>query len=183
MRMLGSIFFDFTLPTAATWFYFSLLLAVALFFRFTRLLSMRNWDVLTLFLLVPGLLLIQEGHSLQAQRAARTVAAGGHIVLPRASALGVAGTLSGGSALAPGSPERLLWFGFLWLLCGSAYLLLRCLLDLALVRRPALPPNLNLPGLLWLAAALFICLTAVALRKPFAPQGAVGKRSAAVKEI
>src|SRR5437868_6999947 len=167
MAVVASIFLDFRLPNATTWFYFSLLLAVALFFRFTRFLSVRNWDVLTLFLLVPGLLLIQEAHSLQAQRAARTVAAGGHVLLPRASALGAAGTLAGGSALAPGSPERLLWFGFLWLFFGSAYLLLRCLLDLALVRRPALTPNLNLPGLLWLAAALFICLTAVALRKPF----------------
>src|SRR5947208_13269791 len=60
MPVLGSIFFDFKLPTAATWFYFSLLLAVALFFKFSRLLSFRNWDVLTVFLLVPGLLLLQE---------------------------------------------------------------------------------------------------------------------------
>src|SRR5919201_5153593 len=61
-----SIFFDFNLPNATTWFYFSLLLAVALFFRFTRLLSMRNWDVLTLFLLVPGLLLLQDAHATMA---------------------------------------------------------------------------------------------------------------------
>src|SRR5947208_10448382 len=60
MPVLGSIFFDFKLPTAATWFYFSLLLAVALFFKFSRLLSMRNWDVLAVFLLVPGFLLLQE---------------------------------------------------------------------------------------------------------------------------
>jgi hypothetical protein len=179
MSLLASIFYDFNLPNATTWFYFSLLLAIALFFRFTRLLSMRNWDVVTLFLLVPGLLLIQEAHALQALQATRALAVG----LPGASALGSAGALVGGSALASASPQSLLWFGFLWLLCGSAYLLIRCLIDLALVRRPALTPNLNLPGLLWLGAALFICLTAVALRKPFAPQGAVGKRSAAVKEI
>src|SRR5436305_14850805 len=55
----ASIFLDFNLPNAATWFYFSLLLAVALFFKFSRLLSFRNWDVLTVFLLVPGLLLLQ----------------------------------------------------------------------------------------------------------------------------
>jgi hypothetical protein len=60
MLVFGSIFSDFKLPTAATWFYFSLLLALALFFKFTRLLSMRNWDVVTIFLLVPGLLLLQE---------------------------------------------------------------------------------------------------------------------------
>jgi hypothetical protein len=55
--MNSSIFFDVSLPTAATWFYFSGLLAVALFFKFSRLLSVRNLDVLTLFLLMPGMLL------------------------------------------------------------------------------------------------------------------------------
>src|SRR5437868_9315782 len=63
MSVFASIFSDFNLPNATTWFYFSILLAVALFFKFTRLWSLRNWDVLTLFLLVPGLLLLQEAHS------------------------------------------------------------------------------------------------------------------------
>src|ERR1700730_624274 len=100
MVEFASIFFNFKLPTPTTWFYFSLLMAVALFFKFSRLLSVRNWDVLTLFLLVPGLLLILE---------ART------------------------------SPsQQLSWFGYLWLLGGSGYFLTRCLVDLALVRRPAL---------------------------------------------
>src|SRR6476646_132673 len=53
-----SIFLDFNLPNATTWLYFSFLLAVALFFKFSRLLSMRNWDIVLLFLLAPGLLLI-----------------------------------------------------------------------------------------------------------------------------
>jgi hypothetical protein len=57
-----SIFLRFNLPNATSWFYFSLLLAVAIFFKFSRLLSVRNLDVLTLFLLVPGLLLLQESH-------------------------------------------------------------------------------------------------------------------------
>src|SRR6516225_11878497 len=55
-----SIFFDFNLPNGTTWFYFSFLLAVALFFKFSRVLSIRNWDVVTLFLLVPGFLLLQQ---------------------------------------------------------------------------------------------------------------------------
>jgi hypothetical protein len=182
MNTFASIFSDFNLPNATTWFYFSLLLALALFFKFTRLLSVRNWDVLTLFLLVPGLLLIQEAHSLQVVRTTRTVAAVGPALMPGGSVLG-SGTLIGASAFAQASPERLLWFGYLWLLCGSVYLLIRCMMDLTLVRRPALTPNLNLSGLLWLGAALLVCLTAVALRKPFGSQGEVGKRSAAVKEI
>src|ERR1700733_1573808 len=54
-----SILLNFNLPNATTWFYFSFLLAMALFFKFSRLLSVRNWDVIFLFLLTPGLLLIQ----------------------------------------------------------------------------------------------------------------------------
>src|SRR5262249_43115803 len=53
----------------------------------------------------------------------------------------------------------------LWLLCGSGYFLIRCLVDLALVRRPAVHPNLNLAGLAWLGAALLVSLIAVALRR------------------
>jgi hypothetical protein len=55
-----SIFLDVKLPTAATWFYSSLVLAAALFVKFSRLLSVRNWDVLTLFLFSPGFLLLES---------------------------------------------------------------------------------------------------------------------------
>src|SRR5262245_19907777 len=37
-----SIFLDFNLPNSATWFYFSLLLTVALFIQFFRPLTLRN---------------------------------------------------------------------------------------------------------------------------------------------
>src|SRR5437879_4233308 len=75
MNAPGSTFLDFNLPNATTWFYFSLLLAVALFFKFSRFLSVRNLDVVTLFLLVPGLLLILEARrGAEALTAARVVA-------------------------------------------------------------------------------------------------------------
>jgi hypothetical protein len=61
MMASGSIFFRIELPNPTTWFYFSALLAVALFFKFTRLLSIRNLDVLMLFLPMPGLLLLGPG--------------------------------------------------------------------------------------------------------------------------
>src|ERR1700751_1515948 len=56
-----TVFLNFNLPNATTWDYFSFLLAVALFFKFARLLSIRNLDVVLLFLLVPGLLVVQAG--------------------------------------------------------------------------------------------------------------------------
>ncbi|MFN4260964.1 MAG: hypothetical protein ACK4RK_16850 [Gemmataceae bacterium] len=147
MDLLASIFLDLRLPNAATWFYCTLLLAVALFVKFSRLLSMRNWDVLTLFLLVPGLLLRQEAlqdNPTTESSSSETVAA----ATPASSA----------------SAQRLLWFAYLWLLCGSAYWFGRCLFDLALERRPALSPNMNFSGMAWLAGALFIGMVALAVR-------------------
>ncbi len=122
-----SIFLNIQLPNAATWFYFSALLAVALFFKFSRLLSVRNLDILTLFLFVPGLLLLSE----------------------------------------PGSTHRLP--AYIWLVSASGYFFVRCLADLALVRRPALSPNLNPAGLAWLAGTLYVSLIAIAVRHPDEP--------------
>jgi hypothetical protein len=115
-------FVDINLPNPTTWFYFSLLLAVALFLKYTRFLSVRNLDVVTLFLLVPGLLLVRE--------------------------------------------RGVEWWGYLWLLAGSAFFFARCLFDLALVQRPALSPNLNLGGLATMAGVLFISLVVVAVNPP-----------------
>src|SRR2546421_12615457 len=70
-----SVFLEFNLPNATTWFYFSFLLAVALFFKFSRLLSIRNWDVVMIFLLVPGLLLLQQARSRTVRAEAADVAA------------------------------------------------------------------------------------------------------------
>jgi hypothetical protein len=121
------------------------LLAVALFFKFARLLSVRNLDVLTMFGLVPGLLLVLEARTNQ-------------------------------------SPE-LRWFGYLWLLGGSAYFMARCLVDLALVRRPALSPNLNPSGLAWLAGALFVSLVAVAVRQPSVRPESNGAAPAPIDQV
>lgn len=150
MILFASIFSDFKLPNATTWFYFSLLLAVALFFKFSRVFCVRNWDVLTLFLLFPGLLLRQEATSAASEAETAKLAA--------QPALDSVGTKAPNGAM--------LWFAYLWLLCGAGYFLFRCLVDLGLVRRPALSPNLNLAGLAWLGAALLIFLVAQSLKRP-----------------
>jgi hypothetical protein len=142
------IFLDFSLPNATTWFYFSLLLAVALFFKFSRFFSMRNWDVLTFYLLVPGLLLLKQAHQ-----------------------------------DGPVEPGKWHWLSYLWLLIGSGYFLVRCLLDLALVRRPALTPNLNLSGLAWLGGAMFACLASVAVRDREGFHETVGKESVPMDQM
>jgi hypothetical protein len=175
MSVSASIFWDFNLPNSTTWFYFSFLLAMALFFRFSRVLSMRNWDVVTLFLLVPGLLLLQDSRQPnprpEKNKAVRVAAIVGAAAGtgPLASS-GVAG-VAVWTAPEPGmTSQQLQWLGYLVLLVGSAYFLFRCLLDLLLVQRPALAPNLNFGGLAWLAGALFICLVAVAYRPEERPR-------------
>ena len=61
--MPNSLFFQFELPNPAAWFYGMFALAVAVFFQFHRLLSLRNLDLLGLFLFVPGFLLIEEARA------------------------------------------------------------------------------------------------------------------------
>jgi hypothetical protein len=172
----ASVFFDFNLPNATTWFYFSWLLAMALFFKFSRLLSVRNWDVVTLFLLVPGLLFLQEARPNLATVDNNPAVAVAALVADhgsRALAAPVVGLGGLGAHLRASDPTLAptpwLGLGYLWLLCGSAYFLLRCLADLALVQRPALSPNLTFGGLAWLGGALFICLVAVAFRQTDRP--------------
>jgi hypothetical protein len=176
MSVPASIFLDFNLPNSTTWFYFSWLLAMALFFKFSRLLSVRNWDVVTLFLLVPGLLFLQEARpnfSTAEKNPAVAVAA---LVADNACGALAAPVLSVDAVLNLGrtrdpalAPTPWLALGYLWLLCGSGYFLLRCLFDLALVQRPALSPNLSFGGLAWLGTAMFVCLVAVAFRQPERP--------------
>jgi hypothetical protein len=171
-----SVFLDFNLPNATTWFYFSWLLAVALFFKFSRLLSIRNWDVVTVFLLVPGLLMIQaaragSGSSPIQQALEAAELAGRGAAMAQGAGCGHAPEAAlwfgGYSHLHPAlAPQARLWWGYLWLMCGSGYFFLRCLLDLTLVQRPALSPNLNFGGLFWLAGALLACLSTVAFRAP-----------------
>jgi len=55
---------------ATTWAYVSSLLMLALFFKFSRLWSMRNLDLILLVLLAPGLLLYQGGVTLEREAAA-----------------------------------------------------------------------------------------------------------------
>lgn len=149
--MEPSIFLDFSLPTAATWFYFSVILTVALFFQFAGVLSVRNLDLLSLFLLVPGFLLLQE--------------ANGHPDTGRA-----------GRARAT---------GYVWLLAGSGYWFVRAVVDLVLVRRPVLRPNLTAPGLGFLGLALFVCLGAVAVRRTndAVVAGPVGTRPIPIEQV
>ena len=81
---MSSIFLEFQLPNSPTWFYFSVFMTIAFFFNFPRLLCQRNWDLLLLFIFVPGFLLLE-----QAERTAGSdgVQLAGYIYLMNASGI------------------------------------------------------------------------------------------------
>jgi hypothetical protein len=175
--VFASIFLDFTLPNSATWFYFSFLLAVAVFFRFDRLLALRNWDLIALYLIVPGLLLIQEAHALQS-------------LVPASQREAFIRSANVESDRLPPEAERLLrqahsvlTAGYIWLVVGSGYFFMRAIFDLGLENRPALLPNVTLPGMVWLGAALLLCVSVVAVRRmPDSPQQ-VGRGPVALTKV
>ncbi len=164
--MRPSIFLDFHLPNSATWFYFSFFLAIALFFQFSRLLSLRNWDLLALFLFAPGFLLIQEANAIAATAPPRKVTS---------------------DPDPPPSPhdraDRERFLGYALLLASSGWWFVRCLLDLATSKRPLPSPNLSTAGLAWFGCALLFCLGAVTYMRTEDPWGSVGRRPAAISGV
>ena len=73
--------------------------------------------------------------------------------------------------------------GFLWLFVAELLLMLRMLMDPALVRRPLLDPNLNTPGLLFLGGSLLFFLMAnVVFGKPSAADLSPANNTATVAE-
>src|ERR1700743_1077786 len=109
------IFLEFTLPNATTWFYFSFLLAVAIFFKFSRFWSVRNLDILSLFLLMPGLMLIQASRP-SAQPATRNPALETASLVAGCAPMTVPATLAkveifSQQRRATEVDARLLWFG------------------------------------------------------------------------
>src|SRR5437868_8455823 len=149
-----STFLDFNLPNATTWLIFSFLLAMALFFKFGRLLSMRNLDVVMIFLLAPGLILVQAMRPQPGaveQDAVQIVTVIGLGAAAETPAQFAGDAVVFAQQCGPSLEKYTwLWWGYAWLLIGSVYFFCRCLLDLTLVQRPALGPNLQIGGLAWL---------------------------------
>jgi len=66
---MSDILFHYYRVNPTTWFYLSSLLSIALFFKFNRVWSVRNLDLVGLILLAPGLLAVEYG-SFRANEAA-----------------------------------------------------------------------------------------------------------------
>lgn len=159
-------------PEPGTWVYLSSFLLVGIFFVFHRLWSVRNLDILLLILLTPGLLLVYEGRkqrrlspqvipaSTMARASDMTSERFQYVAIPQ-DALAAP---EGPSTAAPAEPpeewtaDQLEFAGFAALLIACGLLLIRMLIDPALVRRPLLEPNLSIGGLSFIGVSLFLFL-------------------------
>ncbi len=172
-------------PEPGTWVYLSIFLLVGVFFVFHRVWSVRNLDILLLILLTPGILLVYEGRKLRRSTPvipASTVASRPPeigLIANRDRAdrdranrdLFVAVNQDAAAPpvqLAPKSTSetppakwtanQLEFAGFAALLIACGCLMIRMLVDPALVRRPLLEPNLSIGGLSFIGVSLFLFL-------------------------
>ncbi len=174
-------------PDPITWVYLSSFLTIGLFFVFHRFWSIRNFDLLLLIMLSPGLLMVYDGRRQSMQLAEWDAAFGfvnssdqasppASVDAPRTESAASQGEASrplpSDADLAVRSlqaekreqsqrrSERLQFRGFLWLLTIQALILLRLLLDCAMVRRPLLAPNLTVGGLFFIGTSMLVFLMA-----------------------
>ena len=154
----------------ATWFYLSSLLMIGLFFKFGRIWSVRNLDLVLLILLAPGLLFIHYGSEMarsddsESQSSVR-----GEADVAKAAVEANADTLSKSDGQAA-TAKRVQRYGYYWLFGIGFVWLIRLLADPLMVRRPLLEPNLTGGGLTFIGCSLFVFLMANVINKSPEPE-------------
>ena len=184
---MGEFPFGYERIAPTTWAYMSSLLMLALFFKFNRFWSVRNFDLLLIILVAPGLLMIDAG-SVWLSRHEQQLAADGSEQTSEAIPSNKSGDpVNAGNpnldisdqvmaANTPGLPDStssalplervdlpghtMQRWGYYWLFCVGGVCLLRMLLDPSLVRKPLLNPNLSIGGLVFLGLSLMVFLFA-----------------------
>lgn len=181
---MSSILFQYQAVAPTTWVYLSSLLAIGLFFKFGRLWSVRNIDLILLILLGPGLLIIHQSQKHQGELVAQLA----ELANAETAVEPIQGEPPPDSEPAPelesptsetaadldedaNAKEPTQWQayevrGFIYLFCVGGAVLLRLLLDPVMVRRPLLEPNLSQGGLLFLGISLFVFLMANVIVEP-----------------
>ncbi len=145
-----------------TWVFLSTFLAIGLFLMFHRFWSLRNLDIALILLFTPGIMMVYEGNVLTKQSISAPIAQvdgrpNGEDVT-NSELAEEATTTETDTANSFFKPSSLLYVGYLWLILCSALLVIRMLLDTAIVRRPMLDPNLSSGGMLFLGTSMLIYL-------------------------
>jgi len=154
---MSQFFFQYVRLEPPTWVFLSTLLVVGLFLMFHRFWSLRNLDILLVLAFTPGMMLVYEGR----QKAFRFRTSEATVAMSdQESGLGKIPAQSAQFVETDYAwpPEKLLYWGFLWLLVCACLTVTRMLLDTTIVRRPLLDPNLSSGGMLFLGTSLLVYL-------------------------
>ncbi len=150
---MSQFLFHYVRLEPPTWVFLSTLLVVGLFLMFHRFWSLRNLDILLVLAFTPGMMMVYEGRQkafpLEPAAVQNGLEVGGANNSIPTETLEV--NLSW-------PPQKLLYWGFIWLLICAGLTVLRMLLDTTIVRRPLLDPNLSSGGMLFLGTSLLVYL-------------------------
>ncbi len=177
---MSEILFQYQRVNPTTWVYLSSLLMIGIYFKFSRLWSVRNLDLLCLIMLSPGLLLVLNGQAAKESWQANSQT----IEVSENSDSGTDAEASEATPKTPVStpfelsPTRIQHMGFVCLFFAGGILLVRLLIDPAMVRRPLLEPNLSIGGMTFLGVSLFVFLMANVLTGKVTPDDLAGSRQA-----
>jgi hypothetical protein len=161
---MSEILFYYHGVDPTTWAYLSSLLTIALFFKFSRVWSVRNVDLIGLILLAPGLLCVEYGAYFERLDANND----GQVTrneVPEHQRERFAGFFDrmdrdGDQIITRAALDAAKQVGYIWLFCTAGFFLIRLLLDPLMVRRPLLEPNLSAGGLTFLGVSLLVFLMA-----------------------
>ncbi len=153
---MSQFLFHYVRLEPPTWVFLSTLLVVGLFLMFHRFWSLRNLDILLVLAFTPGMMLVYEGR----QKAFRIATPEVALLQSGLNAVPAINVESKAPILIDASwpPEKLLYWGFVWLLICAGLAVIRMLLDTTIVRRPLLDPNLSSGGMLFLGTSLLVYL-------------------------
>lgn len=198
--------FSFEQIQVTNWAYLSSLLMLALFFKFNRFWSVRNFDLILIVLLAPGVLMALHGEELdRTTRIANSEAAAAEDEdvgqLPTENGADTGTDSDATSEVEEPPPEtdgqseatsnardplnglftggqRMMLFGHIWLFSIGSIFLLRLLLDPILVRKPLLDPNLSVGGLVFLLCSLLAFSFANVLQAKAVDMNVTGAKNA-----
>lgn len=153
--------FIFINNSSPQWLVYSALLLLAIFFRFSRVWSVRNLDIL-LLLSLSGTIVVAATQDPRGSSAGESTAT---------ASVETAAAPNPDSTIPPNILEPSIDPVYRWTtvagLTLSAFLVIRLIFDESLTRRPRLEQNLNKAGLTFLLVpAFFILMTAVFLKDP-----------------
>lgn len=167
---MREILFQYESVNPTTWAYLSSLLVIGLYFKFNRVWSVRNLDILLIIALAPGLLMVYFGQqSINVAASLPSMPAETAPLVPKlepeVQPLAPGGLNVPEEAVAPPTRQEMLQVGktlekagYVWLFGLSALIVIRLFVDPTMVRRPMLEPNLTIGGMTFITCALFIFL-------------------------